>query len=102
MPFAAGNVLLRMLQVMPGPWLQGAPYAAFPRRSTPPPPQREVPPPPDERPAAAPARPAPAPDTAGVEVLRREPTSSSAPSLADRAAPAAPKRRRAAAAPKRR
>lgn len=97
MPFAAGNVLSRMLQVMPGPWLQGAPYAAFPAAHGPP---NEVPPP-DERPAAA-APPAPAPDTAGVEALRRELDELKRALLADRAAPAAPKRRKAAAAPKRR
>lgn len=102
MPFAAGNVLSRMLQVMPGPWLQGAPYAAFPAAQHAPAAPNEVPPPPDERPAAAaPPAPAPAPDNAGVEALRRELDELKRALLADRAAPAAPKRRKAAA-PKRR
>lgn len=99
MPFAAGNVLSRMLQVMPGPWLQSPPYAAFPAAQHGAAPNEA--PPPDERPAAAPPAPAPAPDTAGVEALRRELDELKRALLADRAAPAAPKRRKAAA-PKRR
>lgn len=101
MPFAAGNVLSRMLQVMPGPWLQSAPYGAFPAAQHAPAAPTEVPPPPDERPAAPPA-PAPAPEAAGVEALRRELDELKRALLADRAAPAAPRRRKPAAAPKRR
>ena len=69
MPFAAGNVLSRMLSVMPGPWMSShgtfnpAPYAA-----------QQVTAAPVEAPAAELLSPPPPPpaDAASLESLRRE------------------------------
>ena len=97
MPFAAGNVLSRMLQVMPGPWLAAQPYAPYHAAS----PAEGSVAPADERLPAAPSPPAAPPaESAGVEALRRELDELKRALQADREA-AAPKRRKAAA-PKRR
>ncbi len=67
MPFAAGNVLSRMLSVMPGPWMSSPQGYAAPYH---PPPAEPALQPPEERPAAPPPPDAPPPDS--VEALRRE------------------------------
>ena len=98
MPFAAGNVLSRVLQVMPGPWLAAQPYAAYPH-AAPPPDASALPA--DERPPAAPHPPPAAPaESIGVEALRRELDELKRSLQADREA-AAPKRRKPAAAKRR-
>ncbi len=77
MPFAAGNVISRMLSVMPGPWMpsQGFSPAAFAPAQPPAEPSSEpVHPVADvyvAPPVQAVAQPAPA-DAASVEALRRE------------------------------
>ncbi len=74
MPFAAGNVISRMLSVMPGPWMPSQPYSppAFsqPQHQPPPP---EAPMPDVVATATAEAHPSPAQsDASSIESIRRE------------------------------
>jgi polyhydroxyalkanoate synthesis repressor PhaR len=66
-PFAASNVIARMLQVLPGPWIQPTQYPTYVHPAPPPSATPEVPPP-DEHPGVT----ASTPSNADVESLRRE------------------------------
>ncbi len=73
MPFAAGNVISRMLSVMPGPWMPSQPYSppAFAQPQHPPPPDAPTP----EALAHALVEPPPAPaqsEASSIESIRRE------------------------------